>query len=211
MIDDKLGKLSNGQSTLPDRNVGDLTTIVAVELDLDNGKGVDIDFHLGCSWPYSEANLAAAIADLTKKNPKSLRPVKKKGKRLSILDEHDNRILLIRVPTKVRELSFSSLNLPITAAGKNAGLYADLKVFGPDWSPGERSLTLYNPTTNSRGDAGGVLACFTFEGSAAPAGSFVADFNIVLDWRDFDDAGNETSVAPMMFDPDTRWPEGTDP
>ena len=211
MIDDKLGKLSNGQSALTDRKVGDLTTIVAVELDMDNGKGVDIDFHLGCSWPYSEANLAAAIADLTKKNPKSLRPVKKKGKRLSILNEHDNRILLIRVPTKVKELSFSSLNLPITAAGKNAGLYADLKVFGPDWSPGERSLTLYNPATNSRGDTGGVLACFTFEGSAAPAGSFVADFNIALDWRDFDDAGNETSVAPMMFDPDTRWPEGTDP
>ncbi|HMU22000.1 MAG TPA: hypothetical protein PKC48_06905, partial [Sphingorhabdus sp.] len=85
MIDDKLGKLSNGQSALTDRKVGDLTTIVAVELDMDNGKGVDIDFHLGCSWPYSEANLAAAIADLTKKNPKSLRPVKKKGKRLSIL------------------------------------------------------------------------------------------------------------------------------
>lgn len=211
MIDDKLGKLSKSQLPIPDRNIGNITAIVAVELDLGNGNGIDIDFHLGCSWPYSQANLETAIADLTSKNPKSLGPVKKKGKRLSILDEHDNRILLIRVPTKVKELSFSSLNLPITAAGKNAGLYANLQVFGPDWSPSGQSLTLYNPATNKRGDVGGVLACFTFEGSAAPAGDFVADFNIALDWRDLDNAGNETSVVPMMFDPDTRWPEGTDP
>lgn len=176
---------------------------VGMEFDFQNGNTPSIDFHKGQTFTLTTSNTIEQVALSMLQNPDPLHNINARRHRLTIHNQYDKRYILIRLGDKHSNLQFAATIHPVQADNQSPykALFSDLVVLDRQGNP------------VAAGQEGGVLAYFLFDGSQIPntTPEYIAQFNLYLELIDRDNKGAIERRIPIIIDPDTRYPRGTNP